>query len=230
MASVGRLVKETAVEELTAKLAGRSNFLVTTVNRRSAPTADALRQKLYGSSAHLILVKRTLCHRLMDRLNVAGVTELFEGSVGLVLPGEDVLLAARVIVEFVKTHEEQLAVRGGFIDGMLLDKRRIEELASLPPRPVLLAQVLAAVESTLADVMFTIERLIGDVAWTAEQAATKKPQPAAAVEGQAGTTPTPHEETASTISGAAAQKQPASEPPSPEQKPTTQETQEGAPS
>jgi len=230
MASVGRLVKETAVEELTAQLAGRSNFLVTTVNRLSASNADALRQKLYGSSARLILVKRTLCHRLMDRLNVAGVTELFEGSVGLVLPGEDVLLAARVIVEFVKTHEEQLAVRGGFIDGMLLDKHRIEELASLPPRPVLLAQVLAAVESTLADVMFTIERLIGDVAWTAEQAATKKPQPAAAVEGQAGTTPTPHEETASTTSGAATQEQPASEPPSPEQKPTTQETQEGAPS
>lgn len=175
MPNVGRLVKEAAVKELSERLSQRPDFLVTAIKRLPAVEADSLRQKLFTSQARLVMIKQTLGKRMMDQLNLSSVTELFEGSVGLVLPGEEILPAAKVIVEFIKTHEEQLAVRGAFIDGMLFDKRRVEELASLPPKPVLLAQVVATIESPIADVIFTLERLIGDVIWAADQAATKRP-------------------------------------------------------
>ena len=120
---------------------------------------------------------------------MAGLKELLEGSIGLVLSGDDVLQTAKLIVEFRKTHEEQLSVRGAVIDGQLLDQSRVEQLAQLPPKPVLLAQVVATIESPIADLIFTIERLIGDIAWIAEQAVAKKPAEAPTPE-----TPTKHEE------------------------------------
>ena len=186
MPNVGRLVKESVVKELSERLSQRPDVLVTTVNRLSSVEADSLRRKLFSSQARLVLVKRTLGKRMMDQLNLSSVTELFEGSVGLILPGEDVLPAAKIIVEFIKTHEEQLAVRGAFIEGVLLDKQRVEELASLPPKPVLLAQVVATIESPMADLIFTVERLIGDLIWATDQAAEKKLLPAAKEEEQAG--------------------------------------------
>ena len=129
------------------------------------------------------------------QLKLSGTSEeivkLLEGTVGLVLPGDDVLPAAKTIVDFIKTHEEHLAVQGAFIDGQLLDKSRVEQLASLPPRPVLLAQLLATIESPISQLIFTVEQLIGDVIWVADQAASKKPaavevtvQPTAAAAGE----------------------------------------------
>src|SRR3989338_8609661 len=117
MSNVGRLVKESAVKQLSERLAQRPEVLVTAINRPPSVEADSLRQKLFTSQAHLIMVKRTLGKRVMDQLNLSAVTELFEGSVGLVLPGEEILPAAKIIIDFIKTHEAQIAVRGAFIEG-----------------------------------------------------------------------------------------------------------------
>lgn len=184
MANVGRLVKESSVRELSSSLEEQPDFLITTVNRLPAAEADRLRRQLSGSRARLLVVKRTLGCRTVEHLNLSGASEgivkLLEGTVGFVLPGDDVLPAAKTIVEFIKAHEDQLAVRGAFIDGQLLDKSRVEQLASLPPKPVLLAQVLATIESSISQLIFTVEQLIGDVIWAADEAAGKKPTAAEA--------------------------------------------------
>ena len=176
MAKVGRLVKESTVQEVGAQLSARPNFFVTAVNRLPASEADALRQKLYASQAHLVVVKRRLGQRALQALNIAGLAELLEGSVGLVLSGDDTLHTAKLIVEFRKTHEDRLTVRGAVIDGQLLDQQRVEQLAQLPPKPVLLAELVATIESPMADVIFTIERLIDDLAWTIERTAELMPK------------------------------------------------------
>jgi len=177
MARVGRMVKETGVTELATALASRPNFFIAGVNRLAASDADAFRKQLVGSHARLVVVKRRLGQRAVERLKVDGLLNLFEGSVGLVLAGDDPLLVAKLLVDFRKAHEEQLSVRGAVIDGQLLDPARVEELAQLPPKPMLLAQVVVTLESPLADVIFTLERLIGDIAWLAEQAAATTSQP-----------------------------------------------------
>jgi large subunit ribosomal protein L10 len=178
MAKVGRMVKDGSIQEIAAQLSERPNFFITAINRLSAPDADTLRRQLFGSKAHLLVVKRRLGQRAVSGLNVAGLSELLEGSVGIVLVETDVPAAAKRLVEFRKTHEAGLAVRGAVVDGQLLDASWVERLAQLPPKPVLLAQVVATIEAPIADVIFTVERLIGDIAWLAEQVASQKPLPA----------------------------------------------------
>ncbi len=178
MANVGRMVKESMVQELSSRLTGRSSLFITSINRLPASGADGLRRTLSASQADLVMVKRRLGKRALASLKVPGLDELLEGSLALVLPSEDVLPIAKLLVDFVKAHEEQLTVRGAVIDGQLLDTNRVKELASLPPKPMLLAQVVATIESPMADVIFTLERLIGDIAWLAEQVAAAKPLPA----------------------------------------------------
>lgn len=199
MAKVGRLVKETMVSELSTQLGDQPSFFVARIDRLKSAEADMLRQKLFGSQASLIMIKRRLGRRAAEQLNIPGLMELFEGSVGVIIPGEDVLPAAKIIVDFIKTHAEQLSVRGGYIEGAVLDQKRVEHLASLPSKPVLLAQVLGMIEAPLADVIFTIERLVGDVMWAVEQAATQEPaapvadQAAAPAEGAAATAAAPQQ-------------------------------------
>ena len=173
MAKVGRMLKETMVEELTKQLSAQPNVLVTNLNRLTASNADVLRQKLHASQAQLVMVKRRIGLRALEDLKIDGVSSLLEGSVGFVLPqpNQDVLSVAKLIIDFIKSHENQLEVRGAVIDGQLCDKQRVEVLASLPPKPTLLAQVVWTIESPMADLIFTVERLIGDLAWVVEQRA-----------------------------------------------------------
>ena len=201
MANIGRMVKESLVEEFASTLAERPNFFVTALSRLPAAEADAFRQKLSSSQARLVMVKRRLGRRAIEPLKLSGLAELLEGSVAFVLSDGDVLPTAKLIVDFVKTHEERVVVRGAVIDGQLLDKARVEQLASLPPKPVLLAHVVFTIESPMSDVIFTIEQLIGELAWVTEQAAAKKPaEPAptpeaAATPADASASATPEPET-----------------------------------
>ena len=196
MAKVGRMVKESSVAEVVDRLALSPNFFVTAVNRLPADETDAFRQKLFASRASLVMVKRRLGQRAVEPLKIAGLAELLEGSICLVLVGDDPLATAKLIMEFRKSREEQLLVRGGVVDGQLLDTARVEQLAQLPPKPVLLAQVVATLEAPIADVIFTIERLIGDIAWLAEQvAATKSLKAEAPTAAPAAETPAPQAET-----------------------------------
>lgn len=176
MAKVGRMVKEASVAEVTKSLTEQPNFFIARMNRLPAPDTDGFRRKLSTSRSRLVMVKRRLGLRVVEPLKLPTLAEWLTGSVGLVLAGDDVLQTAKTLVEFRKTREEQVVLRGAVIDGQLLDASRVEQLAHLPPRPGLLAEVVGTIEAPLADVIWTIERLIGDVAWLAEQVATTKPQ------------------------------------------------------
>lgn len=192
MAKVGRMVKEVSVEEVASALAEQPNFFITTINRLTAPDSDLLRLKLHASKARLVMIKRRLGQRAMTGFNMPGLADRLEGSVGFVITQDDVLQVAKVLTDFRKTREEQLFVRGALIEGQLLDEARVQELAQLPSKPVLLAQVLATIEAPLADVIFTLERLIGDIAFAVEQLAEKKPKTDATEQGaSASATPAP---------------------------------------
>jgi large subunit ribosomal protein L10 len=186
MASVGRMVKESSVTEISNRLAERPNFFIAALNRLPAAEADAFRRKLYGSKASLLMVKRRLGLRALDPLKIDGLAKLLEGPIGLVLAEDDPLPVAKLIVEFRKGHEEQVAVRGAFIDGQLLDTPRVEELAKLPAKPVLLATVVGVLEAPMTDVILTVEQLIGDIAFLAEEAAKSKPATEPGTPPQAG--------------------------------------------
>ena len=58
--------------------------------------------------------------------------------------------------------DKTLKVKGGFFAGKSFDAKQIEALSELPPRDVLLAQVIGAIASPLSGLVGTIEALYAD--------------------------------------------------------------------
>lgn len=193
MPQVGRLVKDMMVQELAGQLKACPNFFVAGVGRLSATDADRLRKRLAAMHARMLMVKRTLGLQGLTAMKIdGGVNRLVEGSIAFVFPGEDLIPAAKLLADFAKQEQEKLNVRGGLVDGQLLDPHQFNELANLPTRPQLMAQLIGVLESPLADVVFTLERILGDVAWVLEEASKSvkpvEPQPPTGATG-----PTPSE-------------------------------------
>lgn len=189
MAKVGRMVKESTIDELNVQLGERPNFFVASVGQLKAADTNVFRQKLFSSKASLVMVKRRLGKRATDPLKLAGLPELFEGSIGLVLVGDDPVITAKTLEDFRKSSEDKVQIRGGVVDGQLITSAAFKQLAALPSKPVLLAQVIGTIEAPIASVIMTLERLIGDVIRGVDQIATKKQSEPAAGAAPAPATP-----------------------------------------
>lgn len=173
---VGRLVKETVVQEVTAELSQGPNFFVTRLGSKlTVPESDGFRRQLAGVSARMLVVGRRLGRRALEPLHGAAFAERLEGSVGLVFVREDAVSTAKLIDDFIRTHEQHLGICGGVVDGEVLDRADVETLAKLPSKPVLLAEVVFSLEAAMAGVILTVEQLIGEVAWVVEERAKQPP-------------------------------------------------------
>ena len=193
MAKVGRLVKERMVEELSEALKGSASVLIASMGPLKAAEADSLRKRLRGSQARMVVAKRTLGTRSLSALwspagrnpereppakagaRVEGATDdrlvtLLSGSVVFVIPGEDIVKTAKIVVEFAKANEGKLMVRGGWVEGQVLGDKSIEAIASLPPKPQLIANVVGALEASFSNLIWTVEHHLSDLAWVIEEA------------------------------------------------------------
>jgi large subunit ribosomal protein L10 len=174
MAKVGRLVKERMVEELSEALKGSTSVLITSIGPLKAAEADSLRKRLRGSQARMFVAKRTLGERSVSALSRDDrLATLLSGSVAFVIPGDDVVKTAKIVVEFAKANEGKLTVRGGWVEGQVLSDKSVEAIASLPPKPQLIAEVVGALEAPFANLLWTLEYHLSDLAWVVEEVAKR---------------------------------------------------------
>jgi large subunit ribosomal protein L10 len=72
---------------------------------------------------------------------------------------EDAVAAARVVADFAKTNDK-LVIRGGAYGGKALDMNGVKQLASIPSKEVLLAQLLGLMQSPIS----RLARVLGAIA------------------------------------------------------------------
>jgi len=146
--SLNRSEKEAVITEVTS-LAAKAQTLVM-AEYRGITVADMtnLRVKARSQGVSLSVLKNTLARRA-----VAGSS--FEVAVdqmtGPLIYGfsEDAVAAAKVVAEFAKTNDK-LVIRGGVYGGKALDANGVKQLASIPSKEVLLAQLLGLMQSPIS--------------------------------------------------------------------------------
>ena len=146
--SLNRNEKAAVVEEVSAQ-AGKSQTLVLAEYRGlTVAQTDALRKQAREKGVYLHVLKNTLARRA-----VAGTP--FEAAeaqfVGPLIYGfsEDAVAAAKVVADFAKTNDK-LVIRGGVYGGKALDANGVKQLASIPSKEVLLAQLCGLLMSPVS--------------------------------------------------------------------------------
>ena len=73
--------------------------------------------------------------------------------------GDDLVGPAKALADFARTHP-QLEVRGGLLDQSPVDAEGVRALASLPPRDVLVAQVVGTMAAPLSGLVTVLQGTI----------------------------------------------------------------------
>ena len=101
-----------------------------------------MRGKLRENGADFQVVKNTLLKRAVEGTDAAGLSALFEGPTAVIWAKDGVVDPAKIITDFAKD-KETFAVRGGVVDGEIVDENGVEALAKLPSKAELQAKLLA---------------------------------------------------------------------------------------
>lgn len=146
--SLNRSEKQAVIEEVSA-LAAKAQTLVM-AEYRGITVADMtkLRNEARGKGVSLSVLKNTLARRAVagSAFEVAG-----DQMTGPLIYGfsEDAVAAAKVVADFAKTNDK-LVIRGGAFAGKTLDVNGVKQLANIPSKEVLLAQLCGLLKSPIS--------------------------------------------------------------------------------
>ena len=146
--SLNRSEKEAVIKEVT-DLAAKAQTLVM-AEYRGVTVADMtkLRSDARSNGVALSVLKNTLARRAVAG---SGFEVAADQMTGPLIYGfsEDAVAAAKVVADFAKTNDK-LVIRGGVFGGKALDANGVKELASIPSKEVLLAQLCGLLMSPIS--------------------------------------------------------------------------------
>ena len=142
-----RTEKEQLVTELREKIQGASALYYTDFTGLNVKGMTELRRRFRRAGVEYVVIKNTLALRAVNESGLAGTR--LKGPTGIVV-GADPVAAAKVLSDFAKENEQKPVVKGGLLDGRAIEPAQVTQLASLPSREQLLAELGAGMMSPMA--------------------------------------------------------------------------------
>lgn len=142
-----RTEKEQLVAELTERIKGAKALYYTDFTGLNVKRMTELRRRFRKAGVEYVVIKNSLALRAVAGSGLA--TEPLRGPTGVVI-GKDPVTAAKVLNDFTKENDQKPEVKGGLLDGKPIDKAQVKQLASLPTREQMLAQLGAGLQSPIA--------------------------------------------------------------------------------
>jgi len=153
---MAREVKELMLEELASKFRDVQTTGCILVNYRGVKAGDAsaVRRSVAEQGAQMRVVKNSLFALAMERYGAGAVRSLLDGPTAVVT-ADNPVTAAKAVKE-ARQLCDALQVRGGFVDGAVLDASAVARLADIPSREVLLSQIAGALMAPLRRLAYCV--------------------------------------------------------------------------
>jgi large subunit ribosomal protein L10 len=145
-----------AVQELTETLSKSSVVIGADYRGLSVAEATDLRRAMREAGVEIKVVKNTLFLRAAEGAGMAAVGELAEGPTAIIFGFDDPLAPIKTVVEYQRQARNAFQARKAFMDGEVIPADRLSDLAALPPRDVMIAQIAGALQSPITNLVYLL--------------------------------------------------------------------------
>lgn len=168
--------KAAAVEELKQAFSESTAAVLTEYRGLTVKSLKDLRRAL-GEDATYAVAKNTLTQIAAKQAGIEGLDEQLTGPTAIAFIRGDVATVAKGLRDFAKDNP-LLVIKGGVMDGRVLDAAGVKKLADLESREVLLAKLAGAMQANLSRAVYLIAAPLNQAArafGALERAATEDP-------------------------------------------------------
>jgi large subunit ribosomal protein L10 len=146
--SLNRSEKEAVITDVTSLAAKAQTLVIAEYRGITVADMTKLRNTARSNGVSLTVLKNTLARRAVAGSTFEVVSDQMTGPL-IYGFSEDAVAAAKVVAEFAKTNDK-LVIRAGAYGGKVLDVNGVKQLASIPSKEVLLAQLLGLMQSPIS--------------------------------------------------------------------------------
>ncbi|WP_139977714.1 50S ribosomal protein L10 [Nocardioides litoris] len=182
---MARAERQAAVEEIVDQFNDADGAVLTEYRGLTVKELQTLRRSL-GENANYAVVKNTLAKIAANQVGITGFDDLLTGPTAIAFINGDVVEAAKGLRDFAKANPA-LVIKGGVLDGNILDAKEIAKLADLESREVLLGKLAGALLASLSQAVYLLNAPIAQAARLAGALEAKAQEDPSILAGGAGT-------------------------------------------
>ena len=165
--------KVAAVEEIAARFKETDAVLLTEYRGLHVGDIAEVRNALREAEAEYKVLKNTLARIAVREVGLEDLVALLEGPTAIAFVKGDVAAAAKALDAAAKKFPV-LTIKGGVLNGKVIDADQARELAKLEPRDVLLAKVAMLMNSPAQQTVNVFAALLRDLGSMLAQVVAKK--------------------------------------------------------
>ena len=141
--------KAQVVAELREAITRCSSAILTDYKGLSNTELTFLRRKLRELGIEYRVVKNTLARFAAEKAGKEFIVNHLKGPVAIAFGFNDVTEPAKILVGYIRSAESILSIKGGFLGDHFLNPDDVKNLAIIPSRDILLAQILTGIQNPI---------------------------------------------------------------------------------
>lgn len=161
--AISREKKEEMVAEYVDNLSRSRAMILADYRGLTVANITQLRQNLREVEGGFHVVKNTLFKRALEESGLPVPAEHLAGPLAVGFCFGDTPPVAKALVDFAKGLDV-LQIKGAILGTSILDADAVKGLADLPPREVLRAQLLAAIEGPMSNLVSVLNAPMREIA------------------------------------------------------------------
>ena len=164
--------KQAIFEEINSRINESSFIIVAEYRGLKVEQFSDLRRQLRKTGARMQVVKNRFLRLMTREKGWSGLEPSLKGQSAIVT-GTDVVQAAKTIKKFNSANGLPV-VKAGVMGDLILTSAQIDALAELPPREVLLAQVVGTVAAPLSRLVGVLKQKVSTIVLVVKAIEDKK--------------------------------------------------------
>src|SRR4051812_17538122 len=150
--AVTRADKALELEQLEQAFKGSDSAILVDYKGMNVPQVTELRRQLRTAKATYKVVKNTLARRALKGTSLEALDKHFVGATAVAYTAGDPVLLAKTLTAFIKT-APTMTIKAAIVAGRAFKAAEVNELATLPGRPELLAKLLYVLQAPMVQIV-----------------------------------------------------------------------------
>lgn len=148
--------KQQVVQDAAKKLRSSVTTIVADYRGLTVKQATELRKQLRNEGIEFQVLKNTLVRRATAEAGLSELNEVLIGPTAIAFGYEDIVAPAKILNDFARKNKV-LEIKGGLVEGRVVDVNQIKALATLPSREGLLSMLLSVLQASMRNFALAIK-------------------------------------------------------------------------
>jgi large subunit ribosomal protein L10 len=151
--------KKAEVAAIAERLQGACAGVIVDYKGINVADDTVLRKELREAGVEYTVTKNTMIELAIKGTELEGLSDCLAGTTALATSNDDYVAAARILSKFASTHKN-FTIKSGFLDNEVISLDKIDSLAKLPSREVLLATVCNAFNAPISAFARAVQAIV----------------------------------------------------------------------